>query len=188
MTEDRTTNDRNRNKGKSKHKYEGLVTDGPVKGVTVNPGRDQAVESKKLLKATIVHVSGQPTLKIVTNIIKYRTDIKAVDYEPEEPDPALYTKIIKVTLTDRNGNLMIGEDGSKIIANQPWVYVKDTKERLWDDYNRKMKRALDKRDELEDGKGGTLFLLEGQFERSLYHHVENATHETSGEAYKDLFK
>ena len=55
MVENKTTYDRpdkdDRNskyKGKGKYKYAGLVTDDPVKGITVNPGRDQAIELKKL--------------------------------------------------------------------------------------------------------------------------------------------
>ena len=69
MVENKTTYDQpdrddrnNKHKGKGKHRYAGLATDGPVKRITVNPGRDQVTELKKLLKATIVHVSGQPTL------------------------------------------------------------------------------------------------------------------------------
>ena len=72
MAENRTTNDQpdkddrnSKNKGKGKQNYAGLVTDGPVKGITINPGGDQATELKELLKATIVYVPGQPTLKIV---------------------------------------------------------------------------------------------------------------------------
>ena len=81
MTENKTYDQPNRDdrndksKGKGKHKYAGLATDGPVKGITVNPGRDQATELKRLLKATIVHVSDSPTLKIVSNILKYKKDI-----------------------------------------------------------------------------------------------------------------
>ena len=109
----------------------------------------------------MVHVSNSPTLKIVSNILKYKKDIKEEDYVPEEPDATTYTNILKVTLTDKNGHPVLGADGNKIIVNQPWVHDEDKKERLWDDYNWKMKRALEKKDELEDGKRGTLYLPEG---------------------------
>ena len=91
-------------------------------------------------------------------------------------------------LTDSKGKPKLGVDGNNIVVEELHVFDSDKKERLWGEFDRMRKRAIDKTDELNEGKMAALYQIEGQLEPTVLHRVENAKHEDTGEEYKVLFK
>ena len=120
--------------------------------MTVNPGRNEAEELKKMLEAMVIHTSNEPTLKVVSSIIKDREDVVASTYEPKVPNTSEYANRIEVLLMDSKGNPKKGVDGNNIVVEELHVFDSEKKEMLWGEYDRMRKRAIDKDDKIKEGK------------------------------------
>ena len=106
MAENRTTNDQpdkddrnSKNKGKGKQNYAGLVTDGPVKGITINPGGDPTPK-----KPGVIGVKG----KLGVQEVNHKKP--GVKPEVQEKNPVLERTLNNIEFGSNNNGMLDRDD------------------------------------------------------------------------------